>query len=399
MPHPLADGLVRLARPVIAVLVVAALVWTIVDQWRPLSDEFSRLSVASLVVAASGALLSVAGQMLCWRELLADLGSPLPLRPAGRVFFLGQLGKYLPGSVWPVVAQMELARDLRVPRARTATTVLLFMLMNVVSARRRRRDADPALHAWTPARCRSGGGDWAFLVLVLLAAGAAPGGPEPADRLRPPPAASYRARGARCRWPGVARGVGWTVAEWVAAGVMLAALLHGFGDPVGLPLAVGAFALAWGTGFVVVVVPAGAGVREAVLVVLLSGQVGHATALAAALATRLLMTVADAAWALLLLPSSLRGPGGLRVAALGPRRSRSKRRQPRPCRPGGPDPMIAPAAARGVADHARLRADHRDRRRGVPLPRSPGLRLVRRHRLLRGHGRRLRRRRGGTSAR
>ncbi len=43
--------------------------------------------------------------------LLNDLGSPLP--PAGslRVFFLGQLGKYVPGSVWPAVAQMELGRD------------------------------------------------------------------------------------------------------------------------------------------------------------------------------------------------------------------------------------------------------------------------------------------------
>jgi hypothetical protein len=99
------------------------------------------------------------------------------------------------------------------------------------------------------------------------------------------------------------------VLEWVAAGVMLAALLSGFGDPVSLPLAVGAFALAWAVGFVVVVVPAGAGVREAVLVVLLSGSVGHSTALAAALATRLLMTLADGGWALALVPHVLRTRG------------------------------------------------------------------------------------------
>jgi uncharacterized membrane protein YbhN (UPF0104 family) len=304
----------RLARPLIAVLVVAALVWTIVDQWRPLSEEFTRLSVPSLVLAGSGALLSVAGQMLCWRELLADLGSPLPLRPAGRVFFLGQLGKYLPGSVWPVVAQMELARDLRVPRTRTATTVLLFMLMNVVSAA---AVAGVTLPLTLDPGTAVGRWRWAFLLLVLLLAVLHPA---VLNRLtsfglrllrRPVP-------DERLSLSGVARAVGWTVFEWVAAGVMLAALLRGFDASVGLPLAVGAFALAWATGFVVVVVPAGAGVREAVLVVLISGQVGHATALAAALATRLLMTVADALWALLLLPSSLRGRGGLRVATAGP---------------------------------------------------------------------------------
>jgi uncharacterized membrane protein YbhN (UPF0104 family) len=305
---------VRLARPLIAVLVLGALIWTIVDQWRPLSDEFSRLSILSLVLAALGALLSVAGQMLCWRELLADLGSPLPLRQAGRVFFLGQLGKYLPGSVWPVVAQMELARDLRVPRARTATTVLLFMLMNVVSAG---VVAGLTLPFTVDAGTSVGRWRWAFLLLVLLIGVLHPAVLNRLTALgvhllrRPPPEE-------RLSVSGVARAFGWTVGEWIAAGVMLAALLRGFGDQVGLPLAIGAFALAWGAGFVVVVVPAGAGVREAVLVVLLSGQVGHATALAAALAARLLMTVADALWALLLLPSSLRGPGGLRAAALGP---------------------------------------------------------------------------------
>jgi uncharacterized membrane protein YbhN (UPF0104 family) len=304
----------RIARPVVALLVLAALIWTVVDQWRPLQDEFARLSVASLLVAGAGALVSVAGQMLCWRELLADLGNRLALRPAGRVFFLGQLGKYLPGSVWPVVAQMELARDLRVPRTRTATTVLLFMLMNVVTAAAVAGvtlpftlDGSTAVGAWR----------WAFLLLVLPLAVLSPAVLNRLTAfglrlLRRPAADGGLSVG------GVARAVAWTLLEWVAAGVMLAAVLHGFGDAVSLPLAVGAFALAWGAGFVVVVVPAGAGVREAVLVVLLSGQVGHSSAFAAALVTRLLMTLADGAWALLLLPSALRGRGGLRAAARDP---------------------------------------------------------------------------------
>jgi uncharacterized membrane protein YbhN (UPF0104 family) len=294
--------LLRIARPVLAVLVVAALVATIVDQWRPLSADFHRLSVASLALAAVGALVSVAGQMLCWRELLRDLGSDLGLRPGGRVFFLGQLGKYLPGSVWPVVAQMELARDLRVPRTRTATTVLLFMLMNVVTAA---AVAGALLPFTLDPSTAAGEWRWAFLPLVLLLAVLAPAVLNRLTALgvrllrRPAPE-----RGLSL--PGVARAVGWTLLEWIAAGVMLAALLHGFGHRIGLPLAVGAFALAWAVGFVVVIVPAGAGVREAVLVFLLA-QVGSSTAFAAALGTRLLMTLADAAWAVLLLPSALRG--------------------------------------------------------------------------------------------
>lgn len=322
---------------------VAALVWTVVDQWRPLSHQFAQLSVASLVVASIGALLSILGQMLCWRELLADLGNRLPLAAAGRVFFLGQLGKYLPGSVWPVVAQMELARDLRVPRARTATTVLLFMLLNVVSAVAvaglvlpltlddRAVDVAEAGKRWSWV----GHWHWAFVVLLI-----------PLLLMHPAVLNRLTALGLRImRRPaaetqltavGIVRAIGWTVAEWVAAGVMLAALLSGFGDAVSLPLAVGAFALAWGIGFVVVVVPAGAGVREAVLVVLLSGSVGHSTALAAALGTRLLMTVADGLWAAVLVPHALRGRS-LRLATVPVEPAATDVEQ-------APDPLAGPSA-------------------------------------------------------
>ncbi len=57
--------------------------------------------------------------MMAWRSLLADLDSTLPMPVAMRIFFLGQLGKYLPGSVWTVVAQADLGRDHSIPPRRT----------------------------------------------------------------------------------------------------------------------------------------------------------------------------------------------------------------------------------------------------------------------------------------
>ena len=62
---------------------------------------------------------------------MADLGSPLPLRAGLRVFFLGQLGKYLPGSIWPTVTQMELGRDYRVPQRVSVAAAAIAMLLAV----------------------------------------------------------------------------------------------------------------------------------------------------------------------------------------------------------------------------------------------------------------------------
>ena len=84
---------------------------------------------------AGATLAAIAGlgcMLLAWRALLADLGSPLPLPAAIRVLFVGQLGKYVPGAVWALAAQVELARDYGVPRRRSATASLVGMAVTLV---------------------------------------------------------------------------------------------------------------------------------------------------------------------------------------------------------------------------------------------------------------------------
>jgi len=58
-------------------------------------------------------------------------------------------------------------------------------------------------------------------------------------------------------------------------------------------LATGAYALAWSAGFLFVVAPAGAGVREGGIVLLLAPSFGAGPALGIALVARLLATVGD----------------------------------------------------------------------------------------------------------
>ena len=89
-------------------------------------------------LAIAGALICVLvaqfGTLRVWQRLLAGLGSPLPTTAAARVLFIGQLGKYLPGSVWPVLAQMELGTVYRVPRHRSASASVLAMLASLLTA-------------------------------------------------------------------------------------------------------------------------------------------------------------------------------------------------------------------------------------------------------------------------
>jgi uncharacterized membrane protein YbhN (UPF0104 family) len=109
---------------------------------------------------------------------------------------------------------------------------------------------------------------------------------------RPPLPAPLSARG-------ILRAAGWALVSWLAYGAHVWVLAGQFGAG-GLPLvawATGAFAAAWCAGFLLVVVPAGAGVREAALVVLLGGVLTRPQATVVAVVSRLLFVLGDLAWA------------------------------------------------------------------------------------------------------
>src|SRR5919198_3805077 len=118
----------RLAVLAVIVVVVAAV---IAGQWRSVRPLLGRLDPATVGGAAAAVFGGIYATFLSWRAVLADLGAPLPVAGGMRVFFLGQLGKYLPGSLWPAMTQMELGRDYKVPQRASGAAVVVFMLMVV----------------------------------------------------------------------------------------------------------------------------------------------------------------------------------------------------------------------------------------------------------------------------
>jgi uncharacterized membrane protein YbhN (UPF0104 family) len=74
-------------------------------------------------------------------------------------------------------------------------------------------------------------------------------------------------------------------------------MAQGLGASVSLTRVIAAVALSWAAGLAVVIVPAGAGVREGVFIFLMSSSVGSGRALTLALLGRLALTLADAAGA------------------------------------------------------------------------------------------------------
>ena len=283
----------RAARVGFLLLALTLLVLALRDQGDEALAAARDVGVASALGSLAAVLVGLLASAMVWRALLADLGTPLGLRPALHVFFLGQLGKYVPGQVFAIAAQMELGRSHGAPRSRVGTASLLFMGVLVAAGL---LTAAAALPLTSPDALR----DYAWVLLVL---------PLVLAVLHPPVLTRLVAlllkvlRRDPLERPlsrrGVGAALGWALAMWAAYGVHLWLLVRpqdtsGRADL--LLLSLGAYALAWTAGFLFVIAPAGAGIRELALIAALAPVLDEAAALAVAVLSRVLMTVGDLVW-------------------------------------------------------------------------------------------------------
>ncbi|MFD8556396.1 lysylphosphatidylglycerol synthase transmembrane domain-containing protein [Streptosporangium canum] len=263
--------------------------WVVARQWEEIRAGFARLSWQSLVLSLVAVVAALCSGMMTWRALLADLGSPLPFRPAAKVFFVGQLGKYIPGSLWPVLAQMEMGRELGVPRPRSAAAFFLTMPVQLGSGL---MISGVTLLTALPGSVAPYA--WVFLLIPLLAVVFEPRVINAVlgfglRKLKREPLERPLTR------RGMLTALGWALLGWTAYGLHLAAVLHEFG-PSGVSavvFSVGAFALSWCLGIMTFVVPAGAGVREAAMVVVLAPVLDRGSAIAVALCSRIVIILGD----------------------------------------------------------------------------------------------------------
>jgi hypothetical protein len=275
------------------VAVVVVIVLTLRRDGGQLRDAIARTGIGATAGSLVAVLAGLFASAMVWRALLTDLGSPLPLRTALHVFFLGQLGKYLPGSVFAIAAQMELGRDQGVPRNRVGTASLLFMGVLTATGL---LVAAVALPFTSPDALRH-----YFWVLVVLPLGLVCLAPTVLTRLVARMLRLLR-RDPLDRplsWQGIGTSIAWALAMWAAYGAHLLLLVlpqHRTGSDNVPLLSLGGYALAWTVGFLVLLVPAGAAIREAVLVVSFAPVLERPAALAVALVSRGVMTFGDLIW-------------------------------------------------------------------------------------------------------
>jgi len=276
----------------IGVIGIAFVIRVVASQWVEVIAAFRAANLFILVAAFGVGLVGMAQIGLGWRRCLALLGGqpPPPVGDSLYWYFVGQLGKYIPGGIWPVVGRSEMARQGGVSGQQSYASTLVSLGVTYLAAIL----LTVALLPWTQF---GGGGDEVISrswVLVLLPIGLVVLQPAVMMRLL---LFMQRISGRRIRitpppWLTMVRLLFRHIPAWLAIGLATWAVGVALDAPGELSNVIFATSLSWVVGFVIIPVPGGIGVREAVFVAAAT-SLPSALAATVALTARLLFIAVD----------------------------------------------------------------------------------------------------------
>jgi uncharacterized membrane protein YbhN (UPF0104 family) len=312
------DAFKRWGWPLLKGLLALAILVAVGRQfYRDLSQfDLAELEPRPIWLAASGGLylLGLSLSAWYWYHLLHVFGERPGRYAAVRAYFLGHLGKYVPGKAWALLLRGSLVRG---PRVRFGVAIIssFYEVLTTMAA-----GALVAAAVFTFEPAAIPGLDWhpLWTGLLLLALCGVPLMPgvfnfvvgRMAERFRK--VESFRLP--RLRLGTLLLGLLVTSAGWGLLGLALWSLLQGIlPEPPAWTVATwlrccGSIGLAYVAGFLALFMPSGIGVREYFLLPLLAFAGPPGPVAAAVLLLRLVWTAAELVLAALLMGGGSRGP-------------------------------------------------------------------------------------------
>jgi len=283
--NPLLARLASVGGILIGIAGIAFVVRTIVTKRTEVSEAFSHLNgftlIASLLLGLSA--MTLIGYL--WTRMLVTKGHHAPPRSAMAWYFAGQLGKYVPGGIWPIVGRAELATRGGVPRTDAYAATGLSMVTTYLAA--------------AIAICIGSLLSWSYPIagIVGLAALALGFMTFSNSTLRAKvlsllnrvsPRASALTEPRRLLVLTITH-----LPAWILMSLSTSVTATAFGADIGITHMLFITSASWLAGFVVVGVPGGIGVRESVFTALAGTALNPGLAVSLALASRVVFIAVD----------------------------------------------------------------------------------------------------------
>ena len=264
---------------------IAFVLRTLISKWDEVVATFSQVDVPTLLVSLLLGLAAMTSIGTAWVSMLKHRGHRIRHREAMSWYFTGQLGKYVPGGIWPIVGRGELAARNGIPRidayASTGLSIITTYLGAVVTI------ALAGLftgdHLVLSAVITFG-----LLFIYLLFSNRQLRRIALGFVTKVSPNAQTLTEPNRLVRLSVMH-----VPAWVLMSLSTSVTANAFGIEMSLIDMLFITSASWFVGFVVIGVPGGIGIREAVFTSLATGLIGSPAAVSLALMSRLVFIAVD----------------------------------------------------------------------------------------------------------
>lgn len=286
--------LARVAKIAVPLVVVFFVARVILDNWEQVREAEWRVSplylVGSFVLCSGWFLVRPVG----WNIILNRFGRKAPFFAVYRVYRQAELSRYVPGGVWQFVSRIYLIKRWRVSASACLAATIVDLVLATLAA------LVPA--SWTLLEVYS---DFRLYHRIVLLAF-----PVAAIAVLHPRIlnawAGFLARRLKQPWTPLRIGfltlIGiWAmyVAGWLALAAGLALFAHGIlvMPPEGSTYIGSSYAVAWLVGMLTMIAPAGMGIRDTALGVLLSRILLQGPAFTLAVGIRFWLLLIEVVWA------------------------------------------------------------------------------------------------------
>jgi len=299
--------LFKLAQWIFAAAVLFFAARSLATQWNRVDLRLIGVRFGWEWIAAATALILVTYALLIegWRRILVAWDSHLPFGDAARIWFLSNLGKYVPGNIWSLTAMGVMARRRGLSAIAAAGSSVIMQTVSLATG--------TAIVMVTSAKLLGQPmlvGAAVMLLLALLLS---------APRFLPPLATWVgNLIGRDVAPPSVPATSIWTAAvasafSWLFYGIAFQLFVRGLlgSAPGEISSYIAVYTAAYILGFISPIAPAGLGVRELTLAAFMTqlGLANEADAALVAIAARLWLTIVELV------------PSGLYIAAGSTRRT------------------------------------------------------------------------------
>ena len=269
---------------------VAFVVKTLVSKWSEVTDAFSQVNAVNLILSLLLGLAAMTSIGWIWVTMIIARSHNVRHRNAMSWYFTGQLGKYVPGGIWPIVGRAELAVRNGIPRLDAYASTGLSLVTTY---------AAPVVTSGLGAAATTGHRLIAVLIAIGLIAAYAAFSQTSLRAVIIRVATRVSSSASSLTDPKrLARLTMVHVPAWILMSLSTSVTATAFGAKISIADMLFITSTSWLAGFVVVGVPGGIGVREAVFTSLAGGIIGTPMAVSLALMSRVVFIAVDLTGAL-----------------------------------------------------------------------------------------------------